>query len=965
MTTRWVPRGPVCVTGSQLAFLTKEIDDVGRGVSSGRSSAIALSPDSRTIYAGAASGGVWRSDDDGAHWQPLMDREASLSVGAITVAHDGTVYVGTGELNDTNSGSGMMTGVGILRSIDRGTTWSLLPAPDPAGDDLLRSRIARIVVHPQRPNELYAATSKGLFIATDRAAPGIATHHVFALGSATKPECTDVAVDFTDPDAPIVYAAFIDAGIVKTVGSPLDAARPIADRFVFGAAMPMTLFPGVDIGAVWRIGLALAESRPATLYAAFSDSDGGLNGLFRTDDHGQAWHDAGTATFGEETTCEFTLLLAVDPRDPETVFFGDTRLWRRTATQGWHIVSAHRGDYPGVHDDQHAMVFDRNDPRVVWLGNDGGIWKSTDGGEHFYARNRGLATAQLYALSQFPGEPTVLLGGTQDLGGIVTRGHPAWHELLGGDGFCTAIEPASPRYWYIGYNPATDAVVRYSEADDGHKWKVVTRGLPDSPINATPYSFVADPNVAGRLYLGIDTLRWAPDNHADSWEDLEITEDPATGGTIWAIGVAPSDSNIVYYARTTGEVYRLERTGNTWGTPVKASRRLPTEGDDRCQALAVDPHHPERIFVVIGNTDGPDSDDAAIAHRIWSGVFSGGVLTVKPFDDLPEVTIGAVTTPAALNHVNAIVLDPVIADVMYVGTDLGVYRWALDPADATWKWSRFSDGLPSAAVVTAMNLSGASRRLRVATMGRGVWECALDAPDRAIDLYVRDCGLDDGTTPTVEVRQNPLSLGLLHWNEGADIKVDTERRLLGGFASTSTVGYDGSGGVDYLGFEALGSDNPRGGAASRVYVQVHNRGPEVAAGVRVRVFYALKSGAGYPDVPAGFWDHHLDDTFDATHWKPLGPAQTLAELVPASPEVVRFDWTASGSNDTIGLLAVVSSADDPLPALPLAVEAAVRADKHLALRECNVDPATYKIVLEVAAIIGLVVLAVVEGPKLV
>jgi hypothetical protein len=951
VSTAWVPRGPACVKNAQLGQVTHAIDGLGRGVCSGRVAAIGLSPDGRTIYAGAASGGVWRSRDDGAHWLPLMDDQPTLSVGAIAVARNGVVYVGTGEYNDSDSGAGVMTGVGILRSDTDGRVWELLWHAQ-----LARTRIARIVVHPTRPDELYAATSVGLFVATDRT-----SFHLFELGVPGAHECTDVAVDFTDPDAPIVYAGFLDNGIHKLTGTPLDTSKPVADRFVDLGAMPPTRFPGMAAHPWFlRISLAIAEPPHAsTLYAAFSD-EYDLIGLYRSTDGGAHWDDYGTSTFGATGMGTWMLVLAVDPADPDLVFYGDTRLWRREGpAAAWQLMSAHRGDYQGVHDDQHALVFDRTDPSVVWLGNDGGVYKSVDRGRHFYPRNRGLATGQLYSLAQFSGEPAILLAGTQDLGAISTRGHPAWTELFGGDGFGVAIEPAAPRNWYAGYDPNRAPMYRYT-ADDRFAGKVVANGLGVSPEGLSTVAIAADPDTAGLLYLATRELFWTR-NHADRWELIGVTARAGNTSQISAIAIAPSDPRIVYYAHG-NELARIQRTGDTWTGPV-TSIAIPTPGfDEKCAALAVDPHDPDVVYAVVGTLTGPDADDIPLAHRIYRAEFDGTVLDVQPFTDLPDEPLGGgVVVTHELNHVNAIALDPAHPGVIYVGTDIGVYRWG-----GTAPWERFSTNLPAAAVVTAMELHADSRRLRVSTLGRGVWECLLDAPPRTVDLYVRDCELDDGARPTAGERQHPITRGVLRWNAGADIKVDTERMLIGGFASPSTVGYDGTGGVDYLGFEALGSDSARGGAESRVYVQVHNRGPAKAGEVDVRLFWARKDGDAFPDLPPDFWARHLGDTFDTAHWKPLGPAQKIIDLEPASPRVARFDWTASGSNDTIGILAVVSSTEDPLPAgLTLAVETAARTDKRVALRECDVDPATYKLVLGVLAVIGLVVLVAVEGPKLV
>jgi hypothetical protein len=176
--------------------------------------------------------------------------------------------------------------------------------------------------------------------------------------------------------------------------------------------------------------------------------------------------------------------------------------------------------------------------------------------------------------------------------------------------------------------------------------------------------------------------------------------------------------------------------------------------------------------------------------------------------------------------------------------------------------------------------------------------------------------------------------------------------------------------IDFLGFEALGNDSPRSRARSRVFVQVHNRGPDPAKNVDVRLFVGKKTGntaagsGGYPELPANFWADVFIGAFTGAGvpFRPAGPAQRIASVLPATPHIARFEIEASGANDTVGLLAVVGSADDPVPAaLPLGVEAAVRSDKHLALRETTIDHAAFVTAIGVLVALGVATAVVVAA----
>jgi len=961
MTTTWVPLGPSCLPDGAIATANAgTFRAFGHGVVSGRISAIALSSDGATIYAGASSGGVWKSTDEGASWRPTMDDQPTLAVGAIAVAGD-TIYVGTGEAN--GSGNGVMPGVGILFSEDAGASWQVFPPQGGAGGDLVGAQIGRIVVHPDDPKQLYAATSKGLLVTTDRA------RWVLLLKS-TGDGISDVAVDFADPARPRVYAAAQGDGIYVADGVPASDAD-----------LTSSVLPVQSLG---RIALALGRvpGGRSTLYAAFEEGESTnsrLQAVLRSvvpapadSDRSDHWTEAPDwQRLKGGRQLEYNFLLAVDPRDPERVFFGETKLYRRTRDKTWHVVSQRSGlfglgSYQGVHDDQHALAFHPTRPDTIWLGNDGGMWVSTDGGETFHARNRGLHTFQLYSVSQHPRASDLLFAGTQDNGGIRYTGHPAWRTVTGGDAFYTAIHQAMPNVWY--------ATPTY---DQGRVSRSLLFGAADSfseqPDGLTGFTerayavVVTDPTEPTTAFVGIGRLYWShgATGHGQRWEAIDASNDGETGA-ITAIALAPGDSTVLYYARSRwfdgspvpGSVHRLDRTGTRW---THTASSAPVAGD--LQQILVDPDDPDQFHAVIGGWDGPgfsrvfatndrvlhgkrNADHLAVAALGWLHAVPPATVGGRPSPG--ERAIGPIRIPNDAISVNAIARAPGAA-LLFVGTDYGVYC----SLDAGVSWQPFGTGLPQAAVVTSMVLHPQSHRLRVSTLGRGVWECALDEPDRACDLHVRDCLFDDGRGTTPVTASNPGGLGELHWTDAPDLKLDTESPILGDFDVPSSVHYDGAR-LDYLGFEALGGDAPRARSTSRVYVQVHNRGPAAIPEVQVRVFLATKGSGGYPALPGEFWTKFTTDEVDTAHWKPLGPVQVLHELRAAEPQVARFDWTFHGAGDTVGLLAVVTSVDDPVPVLSLDAGDAARGDKHVLLKEHDVHSSVLQIVVEVLAIAGLI-----------
>jgi hypothetical protein len=118
----------------------------------------------------------------------------------------------------------------------------------------------------------------------------------------------------------------------------------------------------------------------------------------------------------------------------------------------------------------------------------------------------------------------------------------------------------------------------------------------------------------------------------------------------------------------------------------------------------------------------------------------------------------------------------------------------------------------------------------------------------------------------------------------------------------------------------------------------------------------VPGSGGYPELPANFWANAMTGAFADAPFRPAGPAQRFASVLPATPQIARFEFVASGANDTVGLLVVVSSAADPVPpALPLAVEAAVRSDKHAALKEATIAFPSFATALGVLVALGVAV----------
>jgi photosystem II stability/assembly factor-like uncharacterized protein len=939
----WTPAGPACVLDVDFS------DDAtqGSGPCSGRVTSIAIDPTDpdKTIYVGTATGGVFRTTDGGLTWTPKTDAAECLSVGTITI-NGNRIIVGTGEAN--NATDSMITGVGILISSDGGETWVRKPVDDMLTHTNLFTgyNVIRVLVDPTAPDHWFAATTGGLFETTDA---GSHWSDVLILG-ATDWNLSDAVMDASAPANPILYVAINGLRIVRRIGSA--AFETMAG-----------LLPTSSVG---RIGLAISPKQPGTLYAVFGASSDKLNGIYRTDNANAAnigdvkWEPPGKFP-GLANQTSYNLVIAPSPDDPQVVLFGETQLWRSTDKgRSWALVGA--GKQSGIHVDQHAIAFHPSKPGTVWLGNDGGVWLSTDGGVTWAHRNRGLQALQLYSAAQHPQYASVMLGGTQDNGAIRYEGTGAWRESAGGDAFDTAIDPKDSRLWYENYvwgNGGFHPFFRSESA--GRDWTDISKNLiaSDFPNLGNPSTFVLDSTTPSTIYLASTRLYQSVDS-GKTFSPVKIgTGAKRTDFKPGALGrdkisALAAAGNIVYAGTADGQFLALAQAGGVWSSDSR-STGLPA---GYISDIAVNTSDTQKVYVAIGSPHGTQNKSFSGGRFFKSA--DGGKNWIHLTPTFPQVNpIGNGFVDHLQNPVNTIALDPAKAGRIFVGCDVGVFRSEDDGSSWTW----WNENLPNACV-SQLSIHPKSRLVRAATLGRGVWERSIDAaPAPDVDLYLRDNALDVGLEPTQSGTDPFDPSRQAVWQDGLDLKVDTAG-FFGGFEQpASTVNYAG-GDIDFIGFDKMPHSNPRALANARVYLQVNNRGPKSAKLVKARLFWAAKTGSVFPDLPADFWTafENGDDLSPGSKWHSISPSQVLDEIRPAEPGVFSFFWNTSdlstlvadiGLSPPVGVLAVVSSADDPVNESGLSVATIVPANKHILLKEMPVKTADVAIVLGIIAGLGL------------
>ncbi|MEQ9400570.1 MAG: hypothetical protein RJQ04_15515 [Longimicrobiales bacterium] len=629
-------------------------------IATGRLTAIAIHPtDANIIYVGGAQGGVWKTVNGGASWTALTDGQCSLANGDIKLdpTDPQTVYVGTGE-QVQGGGTAGYYGCGVLKSTNGGLTWTQLGAtiwdrPGRAG-----AMIARIAIGGGR---ILVASDAGLHRSTD----GGASWTEVAAGF-----WSDVVMDPTDPN--VLWAGAMNDGVYKSTDGGVTFQR-------LSQGLPAA-------NATNRVNLAVSPSAPNTVYAAVVEPEGvlELQGLFRTDDGGATW--AQTATTPACGQCFYDLTLAVDPTDPNTLYFGGVNFQK--SVDGGATFQDAGTDQLVLHVDQHHIVFDPTDPSVLFVGNDGGIYRTADGGDTWTSLNTNLELTQFYpGIAPHPTNPDVAFGGTQDNGTVRTLGGTAWNEIACGDGGFGAWDPSDANVLYTECQWDPDGGGPQRSTDGGATFEYVTNGIDTNDNAEFIPPLVMDPSTPSTLYFGTDKL-YRTTNRGDSWTAL--TGDLTNGSAITAIAPAPSDPTVVYVGTRDANVWRVvngQTTAITSGLPQRA-----------VTDFTVHPTDANQVWITFSGFGSGHVYRSTNGGQSWQDV-SGNL------PDLPT---------------NAVVLDPMDPTQVYIGTDLGVYQ----SAGSGGTWQPMNDGMPLVGVLDLVVNAGSGVML-AGTHGRGMYRATL------------------------------------------------------------------------------------------------------------------------------------------------------------------------------------------------------------------------------------------------
>ncbi|MFA5648065.1 MAG: T9SS type A sorting domain-containing protein [Bacteroidales bacterium] len=643
----------------------------------GRINCVAFHPSNPDIFwVGAPSGGLWKTMDGGQNWEILTDNLPIIGVSEIIIPDDyetsKTIYIATGDRDAGDNNS-----IGVLKTTDDGQTW------EPTGFSLDISsgyRITRMFINPVDQNVFYASTNGGIAKTSDAWESWKLVQKGLFFDMEMQP----------NSNGEVLFAVTASYSDSSRIYKSVDAAE--------------TWYPVHGFQkSTYRVELDVAPSNPNVVYALASNTAGGMDGIFKSIDAGETfdlvyavslggynllnWYENTTETGGQGW---FDLTLSVSPVDENIIYLGGVNSWKSTdGGNSWSIVNHWYGanSVPAVHADKHYMEF--MDENTFFEGNDGGIYKTTDGGKSWVDLTNGLVISQMYKLGVSQTVKDEVITGLQDNGSKLISGGN-WRDVKGGDGMECIIDYTDVNVQYATYvNGQIDRTLS--------RWTTrsvdISANIPGGENGAWVTPYLIDPFDNKTLYVGYEDI-WKTEDRGNSWTKISNLN---ISNKVRTMAISESNPNYLYIADLSN-LYSTVNGGEEW---VNLTENLPSDFNS-ITYISIDNKDSKHIWITSGGyVEGEKAYESFDGGKTWANISAG----------LPNV-------PA-----NTIIENKFSTgkQQLYIGTDMGVF-FREDNND----WTLFSSNLPTV-VVTELEIhydteSPENSVLYASTYGRGLWK---------------------------------------------------------------------------------------------------------------------------------------------------------------------------------------------------------------------------------------------------
>ena len=694
------------------------------------------------LYIASATGGVFKTTDGGITWKALSNNWPYLQTNTLAMDPKNRliVYAGTG-----NAPTGSGNAIGLMKTTDGGLHWSNIGADkDGNGNPLYfaGTNVTKIMVDPTNSNLVTVLTTangfgSNIWNSTDGGTTWTKKVEGFPSGGGFY-------------DANWVDGVATKSGTYLAVGSSFTSTsrfllyRSLDGGRNWGQLPNAPVAPSASPGATGA-RLCVSPVNPNTVYLAYAYSDHIT--LFKTVNNGSTWTDisadsgltSGFPTSEQLNQVWYDYYLACSSRKinnvaTDVLYLGLKNAYQQVQTEGnntWVNFGNSDGNNASIHYDQHSIAFDPTNPNRGWLCNDGGIYgfysNPNTNVNTFQSLNNGLQIAQFYNTAYHPTDPTIMLGGSQDNGTGASLGDlNSWQMPTGGDAFSVLINPQNPQTMYSTYvygsTSRTDDMYVSGRYD-------ITPNTSSNGVGGVAFvtPLAMDPTNPNFVYTAGKKLgRYdATKPRATAWTYFPtvLTTSEAT-----TLAVSPVDGRRIYVATRDGKLMMTANGGSTWVT-LKAGNANDTLPNTNVGGILPDPANAKAVYVGLSGVNVPGHlyycPDVTVATPTWTNL-SGEDATALP--DTP---------------LNTIAIDPADANILYVGTDIGVFQSA--DRGQTWSNATAPLGLPNVLVtdLKAMPLQGF---LYAGTFGRGIFRIRIRNNDPVAGLLFSPERINGGMT---------------------------------------------------------------------------------------------------------------------------------------------------------------------------------------------------------------------------
>lgn len=716
----------------------------------GRIRALAIHPtDPNTVYIGAASGGLWKTTDGGTTWNSMSSTFQSISFGAIAIdpSNPNVVYAGTGEWRYSFSKT-MAYGDGMYKTTDGGATWTHI-----INGFGQQTHFSDIIVDPANSNYVYASLAGGNWFTWSLSNEGV----------------------WRSTDAGTTWNR------VSTVNDPFDLGVTGSLGVVYaafgGARTSGGFYVSTDFGVTWTqkntglptastIGrMQIAESMSVTYAVVYLTSSSTV--AYKTTNAGTSWsqiavgNQLGGSYDGSSWSDQgsYDLCIAKKPTNNNEVFIGNIEIHKSTDGNSFSPVRITGGtgawDSP-MHVDYHIIKYAPSNNDYIYVGCDGGVYRSTDGGANWESLNNNLTTIQFYRMASHPSDTNQIFGGAQDNGCYRTldKGASDWQLVSTGDGMSCFYDHTNPNIVYF----STQYGGLKKSTNGGVPWGFTS--IKPTFVSSASWlvPFFQHPTNANILYTAAEEV-YRSTNGGSSW--TQITSALSNPSALNTMAMNPVDPNNMITAASdsyddTPDVFVSTNAGFNW-TDITAN--IP--GTQRyIPRVYCDPNDANTMYVVKSGYGSGKLYKSSDLGATWSDI-SG---------DLPDIPT------------SALFVDPDIPNNLYIGNDFGVYL----STNGGTNWVRQGNGMPYVVVMdfNYLNISG-KRILRAATYGAS-----------AFQAYLPDVAAVTLTSPNGGEAWEEGTQHVITWNSTGVSNVDIDYSTNNGSTWTSvTTNYPAAGGT--------------------------------------------------------------------------------------------------------------------------------------------------------------------------